>query len=110
MWLVMHAAGYAIADATSYSCGMPLQKTIGMLANKHNANTCSACKHIFKHWHLCCVIPLRNIVCGAILFACIACCVPCCLQRFYTHLHSYLMAGRFADRLQPWLDAFAPDR
>jgi hypothetical protein len=33
-----------------------------------------------------------------------------CLQRFYTHLHSYLMAGRFADRLQPWLDAFGPDR
>ncbi|WIA13844.1 hypothetical protein OEZ85_002418 [Tetradesmus obliquus] len=30
-------------------------------------------------------------------------------QRFYTHLHSYLMAGRFADRLQPWLDAFGPD-
>lgn len=32
------------------------------------------------------------------------------LQRFYTHLHSYLMAGRFADRLQPWLDAFGPDK
>ena len=41
-------------------------------------------------------------------------CTPCVLlrrlQRFYTHLHSYLMAGRFADRLQPWLDAFGPDK
>eukprot|EP00879_Flechtneria_rotunda_P005806 GHRR01006110.1.p1 GENE.GHRR01006110.1~~GHRR01006110.1.p1 ORF type:complete len:432 (+),score=93.29 GHRR01006110.1:312-1607(+) len=26
--------------------------------------------------------------------------------RFYTHLHSYVMAARFADRLRPWVEAF----
>jgi hypothetical protein len=33
--------------------------------------------------------------------------LPSC---FYFHLHSYLTSGRYADRLQPWVNAFGRDR
>lgn len=31
-------------------------------------------------------------------------------ERFYFHLHSYLMAGRYADRLRPWVREFGAEK
>ena len=31
-------------------------------------------------------------------------------ERFYLKLHSYLMAGRYADRLKPWVREFGAEK
>lgn len=31
-------------------------------------------------------------------------------ERFYHNLHSYLMAGRYADRLKPWIREFGAEK